>query len=455
METIVFTPNTLTVIAPKQQGYEVPVHTVYYNLRLGNRNLTNVGSSTSTSIGTTTLNPGNITFQNPVEVFSIPMFVQNVEVTLGGKIFITFVEPFTLNIGEHTGAITFRCFGKLYELPITYRVIVPKRIKMSPKEVFFCLDKDPIHVDRSTNAHKFEMRLTMQMKSNSLMPTNTIVQTYEYLSYRPVVDVYPGDEINSFFETNYATSYFITRYYATKVQVEIIEYNAQNEIITYGVLHNLYFLPGKTPKAFPFLTNGTKRRIYDRSKIAVSALYNSPDLAHFISKDDGPTAPTIPPIADPNSWENYKVMNWTFERLDVIPSGVVYRETTIDFVSVPMPNGSQNIIHLFFENQNRVMDWFSCVGEVKFTSEFSHLQDETTGQKFGSLETQTPILHTGFILKEEIPLINELIKSNECVIQIGEEFYKAKPISQKNEIYDTEKHLYAMEIEFEIKRNAR
>ena len=126
----------------------------------------------------------------------------------------------------------------------------------------------------------------------------------------------------------------------------------------------------------------------------------------------------------------------------------------ISFIPFPNPPGGR-LIHLFFENQNLVLDWLTCTGDYHRKFDFTHITNETNGEKFGALETETLVLNTGWILREEIELINALIKSSFCFIIIENKIIKARPMNKKNEIFNTAEQLYSTDLEFNIKQNER
>lgn len=64
-------------------------------------------------------------------------------------------------------------------------------------------------------------------------------------------------------------------------------------------------------------------------------------------------------------------------------------------------------------------------------------------------------MNTEWILREEIELINALLKSRICFIVIDSEIIKARPMGKKNEMHDTAENLYSMDLEFNIKQNER
>lgn len=59
-------------------------------------------------------------------------------------------------------------------------------------------------------------------------------------------------------------------------------------------------------------------------------------------------------------------------------------------------------------------------------------------------------LNTGWLLREEIDVVDDIIASRVCFIQIGNKTIKAYPISKKNELWDSEEHLFQTDLEFNI-----
>lgn len=149
-----------------------------------------------------------------------------------------------------------------------------------------------------------------------------------------------------------------------------------------------------------------------------------------------------------------EVHAFTFERKNAGDEKEIINAGTVQFIPFPeAPSG--RIVHIFFENQNLVLDWFSCSGHYHWNYRFSHILNEYTAEKSSTLETQILTINTGWILKEEILLINALIKSRICFIILDGEIIKARPISVKNEMQHSDETLFSMDLEFNIKQNER
>ena len=97
-----------------------------------------------------------------------------------------------------------------------------------------------------------------------------------------------------------------------------------------------------------------------------------------------------------------------------------------------------------------MFEWFSAHDKYRMVSEFEHYFDAENKLKYGSKRKKSLTINTGWVLREEIALIDDLLGSNLCFIMIGNLRLKAVAVGKKNEMYDTSEHLYQMDLEFNV-----
>ena len=202
-----------------------------------------------------------------------------------------------------------------------------------------------------------------------------------------------------------------------------------------------FIVSGRKPKCFPFFTNHPMRRTYPESIIRISADTIS-EKAEFV------------PLM--NIYQGEKPV---FEKKNEVHSHNFIRKlfagkeneilTAGEIKYIPFPE-VENPIHIFFETENLVFEWFSAHDKYRMVSEFEHYFDAENKLKYGSKRKKSLTINTGWILREEIALIDDLLGSNLCFIMIGNLRLKAVAVGKKNEMYDTSEHLYQMDLEFNV-----
>lgn len=367
-----------------------------------------------------------------------------------------------LKIGRNYGYVRI-------ETPDVIRVCtivieVKETISTNFDDVNFCLDNHKIECQKQSDGNVFlRMLLNMEFSGYGREKEN-ISQVYEYVFFNDRVTIYPGEEIQDFFNElesldllniNNTTESIPTSkeiFMACKASLTLEEYNISGDVTFTNVINNLYFLPGKKPKAFPFLTNGTVRKTYSKSLISVNAIKNI-----FEVKRLGEVAGNL---IDNSSLSNDKaVVNISFKRF---VADKTYGETNIiekENLSLnPIPE-TQTVIDVIFQNQNLCPDWFSFAGEWQMHPELNHIISENirNGREFkSSVEQKNTIkLNTGWMFEEEVELLTELMESTICFAFLKGEWVKLIPITKKPLPYFSQRTLNSQIVEFKKVNNER
>lgn len=408
-------------------------------------------SKTTNEVQTATAN-----IYNPqsldIQVKLSPSFLTNVRIENGELKFKTATLT-NMPLGKYSGEIIL-VSGTLEKRVMVHLKVVQSLVSdFRNGTYYFALDKNKVSVSRTTPAASYIiLKLEMYFKGFGRELTET--QEYSYPYFRDDIELYPGEEVQDFFikcndlnEDNIWNSWD-EQYHLALVNIIIKEFNAEDVELSESRINNIFFAPGRRPKCFPFFTDFGKRRVFEQSMIRINTdvLHDNSPLETLYNRYENSL---------PSLQKEHKVSAFIFEKHRFTDdSNTIIRAGDLQFIPFPEPKGGK-VIHLFFENQNLVFDWFSCPGDYRKKYDFHHITDELTGEKFGSLETENLVLNTGWILREEIELINALLKSRICFIVIDSQIIKARPMGKKNEMYDTNENLYSMDLEFNIKQNER
>lgn len=326
----------------------------------------------------------------------------------------------------------------------------------------FCLDNHFVTVSRSqSEVDRVKMKLTIDTEDFSGQ-SNTVIEIYDYAMFQGSVKIYPGEEIEDFiprmsdFSSNDISTLSTSSdlisvprnvVKITKVDILITEYDSSGiSYIEYSFPGTLW-VGGKKPKAYPYLTDATLRRTFSDSFVYAAALRDD-----FVDNDLGR-------ILSPNTNNQYissseyivgigflrRLADTTYNAAQIITHNGLKLE--------PLPN-PDNVIHVVFENQNRVPDWFSFSGDWQKIPEISHTvtEDMKYGRNFKSnMERKDTIqLNTGWLLREELDFLSQLIAADICFAFLSGTWQRLIPISKKPLAYDSGRNLHSQKVEFKL-----
>ncbi len=336
-------------------------------------------------------------------------------------------------------------------------------VNFTINEVFFCLDNNPLEVKQSNASSVIaKMYLQMHFEGYGDKPYN-LQQTYEQVFFQETATFYPGEEVQDFFmEVNSFTQINTNEnegvvpnplFNAASVNIVIKEFDSNDiEKKTYE-FNNLYFLPGKKPVAFPYLTNSQIRTTYSDSLIMLPALgrdINTEKLKDITGVDVDVSAIT----------NEYAVYGLTIKRSEldrIFGDRKVVDDSQIAFEPIPNP---RDCIAAIFINQNHCPDWFTFSGEWEEYTELNQVLSKHTerGVDFkAKVSTKNTFkLNTGWLFEEELTLLAEMMRSKYCWIQLQGEWVRCIPVSKKALPYDSERNVNSQIIEFQkVEENER
>lgn len=398
---------------------------------------------------------GTVTINNPnnlnLSITASPSFLENVQINDN---FLTFntKSSASLNVGDYSGDIIVTGGSVSKKVRVNLQVSQGLQSDFTNKAYYFTLDGEKIIIPK-TKSFSAYAKITANMYFKGYGEEHLETQEYVYPFISDSIEYRPGEDVQDFFIRikDYYQQDGQYQYDLSPVSFLIQEYDADDNLISENRLNNIFFAPGKTPKCFPVFTDFPIRRYYPGSTVS---------FAHDCIRPNN----DIKAVYNLSNYGEGMLEKGKFQVNKIWLYSDNFNEQPADLAGVeliPFPDTGNGVIHIFFENQNLVLDWFSCPNSFQKKFSFTHIFDDSNKTKFGSLETENIIINTGWILREEIELINAIIKSRLCFIVIRrpnedeDEIITAKPISKKNEIYDTNSSKFNIDLEFNIKTDER
>ena len=362
-----------------------------------------------------------------------------------------------MTVGEHKGWLKVTSSAGSEQI-VQVLITVQTDITFATKKVYFCLDKELTHI-RQTDPQSEFVSVALTMEFNGYGRSFTSTQTYDYVFFEGEATVDIGQEVQDFFRDITPALEVNTKkllspkeiFKATKVSAVIKETNFKGVVFKTHTLTDLHYLPGKKPKAYPYLTQSRLRSTYKQSLISVSAL--TQEVRARSLGQIGSNLIDLSAIKDPLGVANFSFLRATADVTYGATS--IIRKETLSLEPKPEPNGTP--ISALFQNQNFCPDWFSFAGEYEALVSYEHtLADNVLLSEDYKAQVKTKRtykLNTGWLFPEEIEVLWELIKSPVCFLRIAGEWLKVIPITQKPLSFDSTRNLHSFVVEFQLSSN--
>ena len=395
----------------------------------------------------------------------------NKAITITGPSWLTFDPPagnstFNFNVSNINpihldgGIITGNIEVKYEEVTI----LIP--VKMWVLEFFthnfqelynFCLDQKILRVYKNLADARF-VKITVTMKFRTPTETKDLVIPFKIPYFQDKAALEIGKKIHRYFLKN-RTSIFEeaaliyhfdnkAHLYPCEASFTIEELDINQFSIYEESFGGIKFYPGKRPKYFPFLTNfGVRSRDYNSKHIFsfISGLVTAEELFDINVTKNG---------LEPDCIARVKVEKW--ENKISFPDETIITAGDKSLVYYNLPDG-KDVINVQWENQNLSPESITFRGLSNKPKDFSHLfQDNVfTGEseKFDTTAVRTINISTGFLLKAEEALIDELMYSKFCILEFNGKYIKSAPSSSKLIFEDISKQLIEFDLEFKINGN--
>ena len=366
------------------------------------------------------------------------------------------INPVTLTGGIINGNIEVKYDAVTITVPVELRVIEFFTHNLQ-EQYNFCLDGKVINVSKNLEVARF-VRITATMKFRTPTETKELVVPYIIPYFNDQAKLEIGIKIHRYFLKN-RTSIFeegkLIYHFDNKVHLYPCEASFKieeldiNQISIYEEsFAGIKLYPGKKPKLFPFLTNfAIRSRVYDSKHIFsfISGLVTAEELFDINVTKNGLEAGCIARVKV-ERLENK--ITWSDEKV-ITAGGQTFRYFNII--------EGKDVVNVQWENQNLSPESITFKGLSNQSKELTHLFQENifTGgsEKFDTTAIKTINISTGFILKSEEGLIEELMYSKFCVLEIGGNFIKAAPSTSKIITEDKSRQLIEFDLEFKINGN--
>ncbi len=335
---------------------------------------------------------------------------------------VTTVDSNMIAAGYYTGNIVISYEGKTVVIAVELLVISFINFIQTPTNKF-CLDIPKVTFIKMINESVF-VRITVTA-TYTVLGVVTIKENIYFIPYssnKAEFDL--GEKVHNHFP-KYKGDYFDV---ATgtelfkEVDVKILaeELDANYEVKYSETLSNIKLLPGKKPLAYPLLSNFLFRKRNRKSIFLNAELVND------------------------------SVLFRKTESTSNIDS-ITYQGTEVKYYELP---SQFNQIHLHFENGNFAPEWFTLTGEFKITNDVSHVYAKNIfkaqNEKYDVSKVKTLSINTGYYIKEELKLINEMVESTLCYVIIEGVKYRCFATTTKLSLIDSTEEVLDRDLEFLI-----
>lgn len=370
------------------------------------------------------------------------------------EITISTVNSSTLNLGDYSGdiVITFDT-TKTIVIPITLSVINFFSSQLS-SDFNFCLDKKLMKFYKIDEAGVF-VRALLTITFRTPTETKTVERSYVLPYFEGKAEMDIGAKIQTYFlkyiknilaEAN-VSQYFNQKvwYYPVSVTGTVEELDADYNVKNSETLTEIKFFAGKKPLGYPILTNNLVRRRSGDSKVIFSFISGVTNINDFGA-----------------NFTNYAVVpdrvavafkTETADQLFTWPSIKQFNIGVNPIKIITVPNNNQTV-NMAFYNSNLVPDWLTITGDFKISDDYTHTISRNViygnEEKFDSEKTKTLTINSGFILKSELEILDEIAESKLIFIEINGKYYKGILTTNKIGKEDSTEELISRDLEFLI-----
>ena len=387
-------------------------------------------------------NPNNLS----IVVQSKPSFIESASI-VNNVLKISTVNSSTLAVGSYAGEILLRAGNVVRKIAVEIEVVQAISHDFTGENYYFAKDDNKVVMNKISASSTY-VKMTLKMFFNGFGEQHQEEQVYTFPFFKGSVEIFPGAEVQDFFirAKDITTSLQpVYQFHLALVQMIFQEMNDLDEVVSTFTLDNIYFAPGRKPKCFPIFTDYPVRRTFKASimKLSVDRLSEKEELVKLYDRYELP-----PPVHS----TKFAIDQFTFLR-SLFKSGYqnqILSVNEMQFIPIPDP---EKIIHIEWENQNFVFDWFTAAGDFRNQVEIDNVLGESEKyreEKFDSYETNTITINSGWLLKSEIDLVTDILKSRLCFIYAEEKRYKCYPVGQKNLMMDTSQNFFNMDLDFKI-----
>ena len=373
--------------------------------------------------------PGNeksstLSVVNPLaidyEITEYPTWV-TLDSTTGNsdKIFTVTTETSAINSGIYSGIIKFEYDGKFIDIPVTLDL---KTFIDIDETTEFCLDLPEVIISKKNEDAKF-VRITLSATYLVLGVTTLFQKVYALPYFLDQAKFGMGEKLHRHFPRIKDHFFNVNNLdLLSKIDsaIKVEELDADRQPIFEQSATGIKLFPGKKPAGYPFLTNYIFRK-KNKDSIIFSSLVVADKIEMSKILEKNLSNPLIASIQEIRFWDYPKVFN---------------------------------PVHVQWENQNLVPEWFTFTGDYTISPEFNQVYARSIfnaqNEKYDVTKIKTLNIDTGLILAKERPLIEEMIESKISFIKIGSKVYRCFNITKKMTLESSKEELLSNDLEYLI-----
>lgn len=298
---------------------------------------------------------------------------------------------------------------------------------------------------------------------NSKAEINLGREVDDYLELLKEPRLFPGNKLKQCYKP-----------LSIKITAREIRYVDETIVAMYRLPYQ-YYLRGRRPKSLmeSFWLNhnpSDKVRVTAKSRIYLNVFKGYGEPSEIQVKRNGELVQTIGWATDQNYAQPcFMSRSFNFSNLTNLEAGEVigfaYNNVQRNFIVLPEQRHSLTIAWI---SQWETMESFEFTGEIEIPVEYSpnnavKFRDwQEVLKKIENNKVQKMIVNTGWIFKNNIRIIDDLISAQKAFwmpVNVGftgntldEWFMELVPVSKKMAGYDSKSNLYQFEVEFQINR---
>lgn len=373
--------------------------------------------------------PGNeksstLSVVNPLaidyEITEYPTWV-TLDSTTGNsdKIFTVTTETSAINSGIYSGIIKFEYDGNFIDIAVTLDL---KTFIDIDETTEFCLDLPEVIISKKNEDAKF-VRITLSATYLVLGVTTLFQKVYALPYFLDQAKFGMGEKLHRHFpriKDHFFNENNLDLLSKIDSAIKVEELDADRQPIFEQSATGIKLFPGKKPAAYPFLTNYIFRK-KNKDSIIFSSLVVADKIEMSKILEKNLSNPLIASIQEIRFWDYPKVFN---------------------------------PVHVQWENQNLVPEWFTFTGDYTISPEFNQVYARSIfnaqNEKYDVTKIKTLNIDTGLILAKERPLIEEMIESKISFIKIGSKVYRCFNITKKMTLESSKEELLSNDLEYLI-----
>lgn len=305
------------------------------------------------------------------------------------------------------------------EKSIPVNLILKQFIKI--EESLFCLDLPPIQFTR-INENGIYVKIALSAAYNVMGHVTNITQDFivPYINDSAIFDL--GKKLHSYFPRYKKDLFDIDSPIEFMKPIDCSLVLSELDVDYLDLLDNdvinIKLMPGAKPKLFPIFSNYGFRNVKDNSEIYVA---------------------------------HYEVDSVFVEKTHPEDGKIEFGEKIIQLYTFPK---SFQPIHIQWENGNLVPEWFTFTGDYTITGEYTHIVSKNVLnsliEKFETTKVKKLTINTGYLMKQEVQLLEEMIMNRLLFFKIDGKVYQSYNSTAKLQLQSSTDNVINRELEFII-----